>query len=383
MRMRSRLPLALASAVLVACVACGAAPVPATSASSSGSGSGGGAESSSGGGGAAESPSRPPAGPPSQIDCGDFTTCALAAGEVRCWGRNKMGELGDGGGSDRHRSVPVPGVGKATQVRLASNFVCASTEDKKVKCWGSGRMANDGKKHDHARATEVASVSGANEIAASGVIACARADAGITCWGADEATIGAPPKGAWKQVATGFTHACALDASGAPACWGTGDWGPKGAFAKPGITGATQLVTGDRHACVVKDKKVLCWGQNDAGQLGMKPDAEAHKKPVEVPGVKTAVRIVTGEASTCAILGDGSAMCWGANAEGELGLGKRSSDERPAKMAVTDVADVCLATSHGCALTTSGKMFCWGANQHGQLGDGSTERRLGATAVAW
>src|SRR5205814_36482 len=119
-----------------------------------------------------------------------------------------------------------------------------------------------------------------------------------------------------------FTHACALDASGVPVCWGTNDWA--GAYAKPaGIAGASSIATGDRHACVIaKDKKVLCWGQNDTGQLGTKPDAEAHKKPVAIAGVTGAVKLAAGESSTCALLADGTARCWGANPEGELGLGK-------------------------------------------------------------
>ena len=144
-------------------------------------------------------------------------------------------------------------------------------------------------------------------------------------------TIGTPPSGAFTQVAAGFTHGCALDKKGAVTCWGTGDWAaPKGGFAKPAsISGATHLATGDRHACVVtKDKKVQCWGMNDAGQLGTKPDTELHKAPVTVPGVAGAVRLVAGEAAMCALLADGSARCWGANAEGELGLGKKSSEER-------------------------------------------------------
>ena len=47
----------------------------------------------------------------------------------------------------------------------------------------------------------------------------------------------------------------------------SGEWGGTGAYAKPGVTGALQVVTGDRHGCVLtKDKTVQCWGMNDAGQ---------------------------------------------------------------------------------------------------------------------
>src|SRR5262249_8597724 len=157
------------------------------------------------------------------------------------------------------------------------------------------------------------------------------------------------PTGTFKQVAAGFTHGCALDDKGAVTCWGTGDWATKnGAFAKPGVTGATYVVTGDRHACIVtKNKKVQCWGLNDAGQLGIEPDAQPHNKPVDVPGVEGVVKLVAGQSATCAVLEGGVATCWGGNSEGELGLGKRSSDERATKLSSISggVADICLATT--------------------------------------
>lgn len=45
------------------------------------------------------------------------------------------------------------------------------------------------------------------------------------------------------------------------------------------IEGATQLQLGTNHACVLQSGVVLCWGQNDRGQLGT---AEAHRAPAPV-----------------------------------------------------------------------------------------------------
>ena len=329
-----------------------------------------------------------PAGPPREVDCGDFTTCAIATdGFVRCWGRDKEGELGAGKGKGDHaKRAAVPDLGKVKKVALASRFGCAILDDGRVKCWGTGRIANDGKSFTEAKPTLVNGVEQAEELVASGAVACARTASGIVCWGTDDKNIAAAPAGSFKQIATGFTHACALDAAGAVACWGPGDWGGKGIFAKPaGITGALQVVAGDRHGCVVtKAKTVQCWGMNDAGQLGIKPDMEAHKKPVAVPGVSGVERLAAGEASTCALLADGSVRCWGSNGEGELGLGTRSPDERPARVsALSDVDQLCLASAHGCALTKQSKLLCWGSNAFGQLGDGTKERRPAPTPVVW
>jgi hypothetical protein len=330
-----------------------------------------------------------PAGSPTDLDCGDFTTCAIASdGLLRCWGRDKAGELGDGSGAAggaRSKRAVVPGLGKVKTVALAAQFGCALLDDKKVKCWGTGRIANDGKAASGAKPTLVNGVDEVEELVASGAIACARSHEKVACWGADEQTIGTPPSGAFKQIAAGFTHACGLDAAGSVVCWGQGEWGGKGGFAKPGITAAQQVATGDRHACIItKTKAVQCWGMNDAGQLGTKADMQPHKKPALVPGVANAMKLVAGDASTCALLGDRTVRCWGSNGEGELGLGKRSPAERPAPVAALADADkICLASSHGCALTRGGKLLCWGANALGQLGDGTLERRTSPTPVVW
>lgn len=327
-----------------------------------------------------------PDGPPHDVDCGDFTTCAIGSdGLARCWGRDKRGELGSGVSSEhRARHGVVPGIGKVVKVALASQFGCAILEDKTVKCWGTGRIANDGKAMTDAKPTPVAGVDGATELVASGAIVCARANAGTVCWGSDEKTIGTAPKTPFKQLAAGFTHACGLDDKGAVQCWGSGDWGGSGAFAKPPIAGASVVATGDRHGCAIVKGAVQCWGMNDAGQLGTTPDMEPHKKPVTVPGVSGATKLATGEASTCAVVGDGSVHCWGQNGEGELGLGTRSPDERPAKVNALDgVEHLCLASAHGCALTKQSKLMCWGSNAFGQLGDGTKERRSSPTPVAW
>lgn len=326
-----------------------------------------------------------PAPAPTSVDCGDFATCAVGGdGIVRCWGRNKDGELGQSQATkEQGKRATVPGLGKVSKVGLASQLSCAILENKHVKCWGSGKVG--AKVIDNGEPTEVDGVDEVEEIDASGAIVCVRGAKGIKCWGEDEKLIGTPPTGAFKQLTTGFTHACALDEKGNVACWGSGEWGPKGKYASPGVKEASQVVTGDRHACVIsKDKSVMCWGMNDSGQLGTKPDFTPHPKPTLVPGVKGAIKLFAGETANCALLGDGGLKCWGSNNEGELGLGKQSSDERPQAVGgVSGIEHVCFASAHACALTQDHKLYCWGSNNFGQIGDGTKERRTSPTAVAW
>jgi alpha-tubulin suppressor-like RCC1 family protein len=328
-----------------------------------------------------------PAGPVKSVECGDFTTCAIAGDDqLHCWGRDKGGELGDGAGrGERLKRGLVHDLGKVRKVALASQFGCALLENKSVKCWGTGRIGNDGQPRAAAKPMPVTGLDGVEELEASGTLVCARTASNVTCWGADAKTIGTPPKGSFTQVSVGFTHACALDQAGTVTCWGQGDWSEKGSFAHPDIKGATEVATGDRHACVLmKDKTIKCWGMNDAGQLGTKPDVQPHKKLAAVAGIANAAKVVAGEASTCVILTDGSVRCWGSNGQGELGLGKRTADERPSKVGeLSNVDDLCLASAHACALTKDNKLLCWGANAHGQVGDGTKDRRPRPTPVTW
>jgi alpha-tubulin suppressor-like RCC1 family protein len=105
--------------------------------------------------------------------------------------------------------------------------------------------------------------------------------------------------------------------------------------------------------------------------------------PADVRGVSGVASLAAGEGQACAVLKDGSARCWGANEEGELGLGTRTTSELPQAgvKGVTSLRDVCIGSSHSCARTAQGAVYCWGANPAGQIGDGTRERRPAPTRV--
>ena len=79
----------------------------------------------------------------------------------------------------------------------------------------------------------------------------------------------------------------------------------------------------------------------------------------------------------CAVLRNGKLLCWGENKYGQLGLGTTSSEEYlPLTVTgVTDAVDVAVGLDHTCILRTGGAVQCWGANDKGQLGDGTTTNR--------
>lgn len=386
-----RSSLLLGSVVLAACgastapaVAPGTAPLPSPDAARTSPA-------------AAASPASAAASTPTQgatqIDCGDFHTCArLVDGTARCWGRNDHGQLGDGTTVDRHAPVSPAGLRGVVEVAAGTSFTCARLEGGTAQCWGTGRMLGDGAAHTNLPPTPVAQLSSLVEIRAAGLVTCARRDDGARCWGlegdraraatrTDLAELGKP-----VELATGSAHACGRQADGTVRCWGDFEWtvGAARSFLRPEIRGAKRLVTGDDFLCAIVDGgAVRCWGRNDDGQLGKAPDEDVHATAVEIRGVAHAERLAAGEGQACAVLTGGAVQCWGANEEGELGLGTRTTTELPqaAVKGLSSVRDVCIGSSHACALTEEGSVHCWGANAAGQVGDGTKDRALSPRRV--
>src|SRR4051794_25772124 len=71
------------------------------------------------------------------VDTGEYHTCAVRGGGVRCWGFNPYGELGNG--TNTSSSVPVQVVGLTGGVQtvaVGEQHACALLLVGTVKCWG-------------------------------------------------------------------------------------------------------------------------------------------------------------------------------------------------------------------------------------------------------
>jgi alpha-tubulin suppressor-like RCC1 family protein len=122
----------------------------------------------------------------------------------------------------------------------------------------------------------------------------------------------------------------------------------------------------------------LCWGDNSFGQLGEITTDEFASHWVEMEGVRQAAVASAGGTFTCALLQEGSVVCWGANGQGQLGDGSGIDSDVPVAVALPGSAwAVTAGAAHACAiLAAGGEVYCWGANVEGQLGDGTMEDRL-------
>src|SRR3569832_2245523 len=216
------------------------------------------------------------------------------------------------------------------------------------------------------------------------------------------------------ELAAGSEHTCALLDNGQIKCWGAnygqlvlGDAKNRGAAAGemgdalPAVDlgagrTAKQIVAGGSYTCALLDNGlVICWGWNDAAQLGL---GDAHARGDEpgemgdaLPAVqlgsgRAAIAIAAGWSYTCALLDNGLIKCWGWNGLGQLGLGDTSmrgsaTNQMGDLLASVDLGvgrvavDVAAGGFHSCALLDNGQLKCWGDNSAGQLGLGDTVNR--------
>lgn len=189
-----------------------------------------------------------------------------------------------------------------------------------------------------------------------------------------------------SALSAGQSHACALF-SGQIACWGQNDHGQLGLGDRvdrrmpvflPFEGAFRQIAAGTQHTCALEEPgKVYCWGQNDRGQLGV-GTRESSSRPTLVPLPALAAAIASSFMHACAILVNSSLWCWGQNSEGELGQGDAFPARNEAARRETDrLTPVLIAGSwqsadtgqgHTCGIQQDGSLWCWGRNSRSELG---------------
>lgn len=92
--------------------------------------------------------------------------------------------------------------------------------------------------------------------------------------------------------------------------------------------------------------------------------------------------IVTGGYHSCAMMTNGTAKCWGVNAEGRIGDGSTTNRLQP--VAVTQPQPfkaIFAGFLSTCAIGINDVSYCWGSGNFGNLGNGTTAHKTIPTAV--
>jgi alpha-tubulin suppressor-like RCC1 family protein len=291
-------------------------------------------------------------------------TCGIAGARAYCWGSNVRGELGDGGTSNRSVPTPVAGGLAFVGVVAGGNHACAWTPANRAFCWGGNNagQVGDGTNDDRRQPVAVASNLGV------------------------------------RSIGVGAFHTCADSTNRELFCWGFNTDGQLGIGAIGDRPTPTQVAVSVRiqalsvgafHGCVLAEAApgisagtAYCVGNNDDGRLG-DGSTTGRSSLVPVSGSDRFSSISAGDRHTCAItVGTDQLRCWGDNAYGQLG--DNTIDDRTTPVPVSGslrFKSVSAGSGQTCGVTTDGTAYCWGRNNTGQLGNGTTTDRRTPTPV--
>jgi alpha-tubulin suppressor-like RCC1 family protein len=368
-----------------------------------------------------------------RLDLGTLHSCAInGAGVLSCWGWDVWGQLGNGTALTADQPSPTPadttGAIPDTWLEVSAHFrsTCAIAVDGSAWCWGeddSDQLGNGIALTGDQPSPTPLDTTGAipdtwTSISVGEISACAIAtDGSVWCWGSDGAgrlgngmaltadqpsptpvdTTGAIPD-TWTAISVVGQHACAIGADATAWCWGgdsEGELGngdaltPHQASPTPvDTTGAIPdtwlAISASKQGttcAIAGDATAWCWGLDSSGLLGngaVLTDEQPSPSPVDTAGaIPDTWQAITVGTSACAIATDGSAWCWGFDANGSLGNGAAVSDAQHSPFpvdtagSIPDTWQAISAGFHVCGRGADGTVWCWGDDDEGGLGNGA------------
>ncbi|MEC7391029.1 MAG: putative Ig domain-containing protein, partial [Candidatus Thermoplasmatota archaeon] len=345
-----------------------------------------------------------------------MSTCALLDNdEVKCWGRNDVGELGDGT-TTASNSPPSSGItfpSGETPVDLTNSgagiyHYCALLDSGNVSCWGWNLYGTlgDGTTTNRLSPTLTDSLGTgrtAVQVTTGYGHTCALLDNGdIKCMGwNNQGQLGdgtTTNRNSPTTVSTSYTFNTALGSGSSGSGSGSG-LSIHGTFVSLNDT-TSSLSVGHHHACAVVDDKIQCWGEENGGELGDGGSSSSSSStPVEVDitGLGTPIDVSVSEIgnTSCALFKKDLAYsfrCWGSDEVGALGDDTSYNNETSPSSNVTtllhddvvptapsssldvanyDIAEVSGGNAFYCARSYQGLVKCWGSNSQGRLGIGN------------
>jgi alpha-tubulin suppressor-like RCC1 family protein len=291
------------------------------------------------------------------------TVLALRRGTVWAWGSNSYGQIGDGTRTPRGIPVQVDDLYPVKAIAAGLSTSYAVKQDGTLWSWGNNPGGELG----------------------IGTALIADSLVPIKVSGLDSVS----------AIAAGQTFALALKADGTVWSWGRSSGGALGLGTTTldphpsptkisGLSGIVRIFAGDDTAFAIRnDGTVFGWGNNSSGQIGTGGASQPVSLPVEVPGMKNAKSISTGDGATTLIKQDNSVWVCGSDLRGRLGLGLFTESLIATPTQISNLAAVMSSTgSHTLVLLADGTVKSFGSNQSGQLGFGTIDPLIHPTPTS-
>ncbi|MEE2834951.1 MAG: DUF4215 domain-containing protein [Myxococcota bacterium] len=250
-----------------------------------------------------------------QLELGVAHTCALLeTGRVLCWGANGFKQVGDSTNTSvRADAVEQRFLPDADLLALGSFHNCARDRSGNVWCWGRGDLGQlgNGSLFDSWRPVLVEGVRDVAGLALGRAHSCAAMQDGtVRCWGHN----------GYGQLGIGSMEGarrCGEGLSSRGHCFVS----PRPV---PDLAGVINVVAAGDHTCTLgEDGAVHCWGYNALGQLGLgttdgslclPPDgreAACQLLPMRLEALDGSAGLFVGGDRSCVLTATGATLCWG------------------------------------------------------------------------
>lgn len=301
------------------------------------------------------------------------TSVADSGKRYRVVASNASGSAASQGAVLTVAAAPVAST-QRNKVAAAYRHTCAVKADASVVCWGynSSGQIGSGNYNDYYSPNPVTLPEASVAVAAGGSSSgssCALTVTGkLWCWGGAAANANVPTAitgyTGVRWVSVGGAHTCFISSGGGVFCWGNNSAGQLGDGTTTGsstpvqvlgaggipLSGAVALAAGAMHTCaIMSNGSVMCWGNNIAGQIAQL-----------VSGLSGVTALAAGDMAPCALLGNGTVTCWSFDGVG--------STPPVAVAGLANVATLASGTQHRCAAAVDGSVRCWGT---GLMGNGN------------
>lgn len=313
-----------------------------------------------------------------QVVAGDGATCGLdRSGVAYCWGKNDVGQLGDGTTTPHPAPALVHGGLRFSTLSMGPLTACGLSQAGETYCWGYYGVVLYTEPH------LVETPLRFTALAVGNYSLCTLTAEGVGyCWSlirTDQMPVLLSTSQRFKKLAvasTWFTGAyCGVGTEGAGYCWGEGfniESEAGGIVRQPLPPAVDQIVTVGEHTCAVLSlfqRITECWGENSSGELGDGSTAD-RSAPVAVAGGLQFASIGLTSQRTCGVSVRGGGYCWGVL----QGITTISNPVLTPAIVLPGlrVDRVSVGPDHTCFMTPGGAAYCFGFNGAGQLGTGMT-----------
>lgn len=341
-------------------------------------------------------------------------TCLInSSSELYCWGRNHVGQIGDGTAGTECYPAASSSCQIPEKITTASDWFtvdadithsCGIRGSGSLYCWGENGNGQLGRGNT-ADSTIPALIDGQAhnindwaQVSVDGGATCAiRTNGDAYCWGHNNS--GEVGDGTttqrnwptqvegthWSWIATSSDHACGVRC-GHAYCWGSGLNGRLGngsssdSYSPVEVSGNysdwEQISSDSGLTCGIREGgRVFCWGDGSRGGRGDGTAVDSDV-PVEISGGLSGFTYIdTGSFGACAVNITGKLFCWGDNEFGQLGNNDAPNHSNIPVEVPGDWVTVSVVANHVCGIQTNGKGYCWGRNRNFENGDGTNVMR--------